>query len=350
MIYRTSGSLEIEGDILVYRITGEGLPILFIAGGGGDGDLYLPLADQLASEYKVITYDRRANAGSTINHPNNFSVEQQAKDAEAVLRQCGETSAVIFGNSSGAIIALEMLRLFPDSVRCAIIHEPPIAKVHPEQDKWLGFFRKCYNSSFGFGGSSMAAARFLFGIQVPVKQLISAQLSAEKYLKKRGIVKEKKVSSRQASRYLIQQELLPVIEYEADTDSMKREKTVLAVGDYAVNNHTFLFQIIEQLSKGTGIPYVIVPGHHGSFMDDFGTHGSTANLDRFINDRVKDANGEPLYGEACTVSGHGTLIRWTGGMVPAPTGHVSRYLPFLLILLAGLILSATIYMRRKRLS
>ena len=44
---------------------------------------------------------------------------------------------------------------------------------------------------------------------------------------------------------------------------------------------------------------------HGQFEQDFGTHGtSTANMDAFTNDR----NG--LYGEACPVSGHGTLIRW----------------------------------------
>ena len=135
------GSITAFGDTLVYRVVGKGSPVLFIAGGGGDGDLFLPLADRLSSEYKVIVYDRRSNAGSTINHPDLFSLQQQAEDAMAILDQAGEPAALIIGNSSGAVIGLEILRLFPERVRGLIAHEPPLAKEHPQKDKWIGFFR-----------------------------------------------------------------------------------------------------------------------------------------------------------------------------------------------------------------
>lgn len=165
MKQRENGFLAVDGDVLAYRVTGDGAPLLLIAGGGGDGDLFLPLADQLSPAYKVITYDRRANAGSTIHHPDEFSIAQQAKDAAAILDQIGESSAFIFGNSSGAVIAIEMLRLFPERVNGAIVHEPPIVGVHPQKDVWLTFFQKCYAASFKPGGAAMAAARFLFGIE-----------------------------------------------------------------------------------------------------------------------------------------------------------------------------------------
>lgn len=45
-----------------------------IPGGGGDGDSFLPLADALSDKFKVITYDRRANARSTANNPDSFSI------------------------------------------------------------------------------------------------------------------------------------------------------------------------------------------------------------------------------------------------------------------------------------
>lgn len=264
------GSFTAFGDTLVYRMTGKGSPVLFIAGGGGDGDLFLPLADRLSSEYKVIVYDRRANAGSTINHPDCFSLHQQAEDAMAILDQAGEPAALIIGNSSGAVIGLEILRLFPERVRGLIAHEPPLAKEHPQKDKWIGFFRKCYDLSFGPGGPPLAASRFFFGIEVPAIPMIRAQLKAERYLKKNHISKEKKVTSRQASEYLIRQELLPVVLYEADHDCLRRErdKAVLAVGTYAKENGTFLYEAASQLSKKTGIPCESVPGHHGSFMDE----------------------------------------------------------------------------------
>lgn len=36
---RIRGSVQTEGDTLLYKITGQGTPLLLIAGGGGAGDL-----------------------------------------------------------------------------------------------------------------------------------------------------------------------------------------------------------------------------------------------------------------------------------------------------------------------
>jgi pimeloyl-ACP methyl ester carboxylesterase len=103
-----SGRVTTEGDELYYEVHAEGLPLLLIPGGGGDGGSYSLIADILSDQFKVITYDRRANARSTMNFPQNFEISQQSRDAVAVLRAVGETSAFVFGNSSGAIIALDM--------------------------------------------------------------------------------------------------------------------------------------------------------------------------------------------------------------------------------------------------
>lgn len=88
-----------------------------IAPAGGDGWQYAFVADILADEYKVITYDRRANARSTMNAPQNFEISQQSRDAVAVLHAAGETPAFVFGNSSGAVIALDMAKTQPQAVR-----------------------------------------------------------------------------------------------------------------------------------------------------------------------------------------------------------------------------------------
>lgn len=92
---------------------------------------------------------------------------------------------------------------------------------------------------------------------------------------------------------------------------------------------------------------------HGSFKDDFGTYasgGSTANFDKFINDRVKDANGDKLRGELCPEQGHASqrLIRWIGEEPVAPTNVEFKVLPFLLILLAGFGLLAILRIRKGR--
>src|SRR4030095_1115175 len=103
-----TGFIKTEGDELYYEVRGTGQPLLMIPGGGGDGRIYSFVADILANEYRVITYDRRANSRSTGNDPRNFEISQESRDAVAVLHAAGEPSAFVFGSSSGAVIALDM--------------------------------------------------------------------------------------------------------------------------------------------------------------------------------------------------------------------------------------------------
>lgn len=275
---RQTGKIDTEGDTLSYKVTGEGKPLLLIAGGGGDGDLYLPLADKLANYFMVITYDRRANATSTMNFPNNFDIAQQARDAHAVLKATGVNDAVIFGNSSGAIIAVELLRLFPENVVGIIVHEPPIARLHPESEKWRKFFKDCYDSAFKFGGASMAATKFLFGIEVPAINMIGSQIKAMRYLKNEPKnPTSTRIPSKIASEYLIKQELIKVTDYAPDLEYLKsnKDKVVIAVGTYAQRNNTFLFKVAKRLSEILEKPFTIVSGHHGSFMDEVQAWGDS---------------------------------------------------------------------------
>src|SRR6266567_2826050 len=75
-----SGRVTTEGDDLYYEVRGQGQPFLMISAGGGDGDYYAAVADRLCDEYKVITYDRRANARSPMNNPQTFEIRQQSRE------------------------------------------------------------------------------------------------------------------------------------------------------------------------------------------------------------------------------------------------------------------------------
>jgi pimeloyl-ACP methyl ester carboxylesterase len=74
-----------EGDELYCEVRGHGQPLLMIPPAGGDAAFYSFIADILSDEYKVITYDRRANSRSTMNDPQNFEISQQSRDAMTVL-------------------------------------------------------------------------------------------------------------------------------------------------------------------------------------------------------------------------------------------------------------------------
>src|SRR6266536_4799362 len=171
-----TGFVSIEGDELCYEVRGQGAPLLMIPGGGGDGRIYSFVADVLCDEYKVITYDRRGNARSTCNDPQNFEISQQSRDAVAVLQAAGETSAFVFGNSSGAVIALDIAKTYPQAIKAIVAHEPPITRVHPRAKKWQRFFAGVYGTAFSLG-TTVAMIRFVLGVGLPLPRGSRAAVS-----------------------------------------------------------------------------------------------------------------------------------------------------------------------------
>lgn len=264
-----SGIVSTEDDELYYKVRGTGKPILFIAPGGGNGDDYLPVANILADSYKVITYDRRANARSTRHFPNDFSIRQQSRDAVAVLSEVGETKALVIGNSSGAVITLDMATVFPEHVHAAIIHEAPIPSVLPDAGKWKDFFVSC-NKLAKEKGSSAGAKKFVFGVELPVYPLLWATIKLRVFMKKERLENEPpRISSADATDVLLLNELLPVTGYEPYFETAKAGGTKLYIGcgRYGLKRNAWYAKAARIMAEKLSCEMVEFPGHHGSFMD-----------------------------------------------------------------------------------
>src|SRR4051794_32796984 len=54
-------TVTVNGTELYHEVRGTGPPVLLIMGATGDGGYFDKLADLLADEFTVITYDRRGN-------------------------------------------------------------------------------------------------------------------------------------------------------------------------------------------------------------------------------------------------------------------------------------------------
>ena len=260
-----TGSVTTEGDDLYYEIRGQGQPLLMIPGGGGNSLLYSFVADILSDEYKVITYDRRANARSTGNDPLNFDIGQQSRDAVAVLQAAGETSAFIFGNSSGAVIALELAKTQPQAVRAIIAHEPPLARLHPHARKWQRFFAGVYLTEFRFG-SFLAMLQFVLGIGLPIGRIAKASAGFERYRQEQL---DSHTDSRDDNDYFMKYELLPVTNYMPDIGMIKRNgvKVYLAAGEMSLQKKKFYAVTAPVLADMLTCELIMFPGHHVSYMD-----------------------------------------------------------------------------------
>ncbi|MBB5936104.1 alpha/beta fold hydrolase [Streptomyces zagrosensis] len=130
----TIGSLRVNGATLHYEVRGYGPLLLLIPGGTGGAASFDGVADDLAAEYTVATYDPRGMSRSTLDDPEaEQHVAEHADDAFRILELLspGEPARV-FGASSGAITTLHLLTAHPERVERAVAHEPPVVEVLPD--------------------------------------------------------------------------------------------------------------------------------------------------------------------------------------------------------------------------
>jgi pimeloyl-ACP methyl ester carboxylesterase len=136
----TTDTLKVPGANLYYEVRGSGPVLLLICGGVYDAAGYAGLAEQLADRYTVVTYDRRGNSRSPLDgSPEHQSIGVHGDDAHRVLSAVGVTGhepAYVFGNSSGAIIGLELAARHPEQVRTLVTHEPPLFELLSDRDYW----------------------------------------------------------------------------------------------------------------------------------------------------------------------------------------------------------------------
>jgi pimeloyl-ACP methyl ester carboxylesterase len=122
-----TGLARANGAEFYYEIRGSGPTLLFIPGAEGDAEEYLRVVELLEDRFTTISYDRRAFSRSP--RPEDYAgttVEEQADDAAALVEALGVGPVAVWGNSSGAIIGLSLALRHPETVRAAMLHEPPL--------------------------------------------------------------------------------------------------------------------------------------------------------------------------------------------------------------------------------
>jgi pimeloyl-ACP methyl ester carboxylesterase len=153
--------VTVNGTELYHEVRGTGPPVLLIMGATGDGGHFDKLADRLADEFTVITYDRRGNGRSPA--PAGWlttSPEEQAGDAAALLDALGVGPAAVFGSSSGGNFALCLMVRHPGWVRGAILHEPGLYALVDDFDAFRAPVRALVHEAMAAGGPPAAVERF----------------------------------------------------------------------------------------------------------------------------------------------------------------------------------------------
>lgn len=166
----TTGILAAPGARLYYEVRGTGPSLLLIPGGNGDAGPYERAATELAALFTVVTYDRRGYSRSPRDRDpdDGERLGVDVDDALRLLDHLGDGPAVVFGSSSGAIVALDLVCRRPGSIRVLVAHEPPAVTILPDADDLLTVLDDVYRTYRRHGvGPAMEKFNAAVGLDSP---------------------------------------------------------------------------------------------------------------------------------------------------------------------------------------
>lgn len=124
---------KIDGVELYYERAGQGERVVMTHGAWSDGRAWQAVSERLVERFEVVTWDRRGHSRSQ-DGPGPGSVHQDASDLAGLLEHLDGEPAHLVGNSSGGVIALNVVIDRPDLVRHVSVHEPVLLALVEEGD------------------------------------------------------------------------------------------------------------------------------------------------------------------------------------------------------------------------
>ncbi|MDO8519791.1 MAG: alpha/beta hydrolase [Deltaproteobacteria bacterium] len=105
-----------DGTSIGYQTYGRGKKTIVLCNGlGGSVVAWKPLYQALGDRYRFISWDYRGLFKSKLpKNPEAMTIQDQARDLEAILKKEKVTKALIAGWSMGVQVALEFYRLAPE--------------------------------------------------------------------------------------------------------------------------------------------------------------------------------------------------------------------------------------------
>jgi pimeloyl-ACP methyl ester carboxylesterase len=124
-----------DGTAIAYEVRGEGPPVVLVGGAFNDRHAADDLAGLLAADFTAVSYDRRGRGDSGDTAP--YAIDREIEDLAAVIEAAGG-SAFVYGNSSGAVLAMRAAAAGAAIRRLALL-EPPfrVEGAPPEPEGYL---------------------------------------------------------------------------------------------------------------------------------------------------------------------------------------------------------------------
>jgi pimeloyl-ACP methyl ester carboxylesterase len=250
-------TLTVPGAQLSYEVSGSGPLLILIPGASGVGEVFRQVARELSARYQVVTYDRRGFSRSQLDGPQDYDhrLSTDADDVRRLIEHLTNQPTTIFGNSSGAIVALEVLTQYPERVQTVVAHEPPVVLLLPDAAKWLAFFDGVYDS-YRKDGVPKAMRQFASGIVGSVDYQVI----------ERSMAKHASEYTMANAVYWMEHELRQYPRVELDLDALAAHASQLVPACGRDSQDQMTSQPNKILARQLGLNLVELPGGHLGFM------------------------------------------------------------------------------------
>jgi pimeloyl-ACP methyl ester carboxylesterase len=282
----TTDRLAVPGGKLYYEMRGSG-PLLLGIGQPMTSGPFAPLADLLATDHTVVTYDPHGLGQSTVDDRSlTVTAEVEADDLAAIIDALGVGPADVFGNSGGAVAGLALATQHPDKVRTLIAHEPPLPELLPDAPHIRAAVEDI-EDAFHAGGAGAAFGKFVSLVMhdgpvteagVPQATWPPGQDTDHQEGQDADAVQGPPPQSekqRADDELFFLHMLKPILGYEPDVEALRsgRPRVVIAIGE--MSRGEIAGRSTTALAEQLGTSAIMFPGHHGGFMDDPAGFAST---------------------------------------------------------------------------
>jgi len=144
--FRTQ-NIQTDGAKLHVRVGGQGPAVVLLHGFGDTGDMWAPLAADLARDHTVVVPDLRG-MGLSSRPAGGYDKRTQAADIRSVLTTLGIDRAAVVGHDIGTMVAYAYAARYPEKTEKLVVMDAPVPGIPP----WDSIVRLPALWHFDFGG------------------------------------------------------------------------------------------------------------------------------------------------------------------------------------------------------
>jgi pimeloyl-ACP methyl ester carboxylesterase len=253
-----SRSLDVPGARLHYEVRGRG-PLLLVIGSPMAAADFAPLAQALATDHTVVTYDPRGFAGSPVDDPDGPSnPDLRADDVAAILDALGAPTADVFGSSGGAVTGLALVARHPGRIGTLIAHEPPLLELLPDSEAQRVATADIV-ATFRTEGLPAAWMKFMVNAGFDVAAFGDGPPESQ------GEPVNPEQAMAEGARFFLH-DLVPTTQYLPDFEALRASGSRIVVGLGTESGHLLTHRTSVAVADRLGVDTTEFPGDHGGFL------------------------------------------------------------------------------------